>query len=384
VTVRHKLGVVVPSYSRFIPSNPIRIAEGLFERGHEVELISTRGSDLREASYSDHAEAPARLPFVVRHAPYLGSFLDTVVSVAPPRDLPARYDALLLEEDYPLLCHEMARWARRRGVPLLLDAERYYYPPNLPARTLLRVFDRTLHQRLWRECRVIAHHSAASRRFLTEQGAPPDRFSFVPVAIDAVGFRELASKAPVGSGPSPTVRLFCVARLHPYKGLETLLQAMARLRDGHIDVNLSIHGRGPLENSLRTEIDRLGLGPRVTIAWTPVPQTGFPRLLRTSDIYVQPSLREPFGVAVLEAMAAGLPVVASATGGLLDTVVPGETGLLVPPGDAIALAGAIRELVGDPDLRRRMGARGQERAVNEFDYRKVAATYETLIERMLE
>lgn len=384
MTAGRKLGVVTPSYSRFIPSNPVLVAKGLTELGHEVELITTRGLDARVAPYQGVRMNNGTLPVTARYAPYFGSLLETVITAGPPDDLPARYDALLLQEDYPVLCHQMARWARKRNIPWMLSSERYYYPPAFAPRAALRVFDRTVNRAIWFDSRVITTHSTASRKFLTDEGAPADRFEFVPASIDALTFRKLASEATATPRPDGPATIICVARLHPYKGLETLLRAMVRLRDQRVPVRLRIHGRGPLETELRSQIRRLGLEGTSEIGWSPVPNLSIPALLLGAQIYVQPSLLEPFGISVVEAMSCGLPVVASATGGMLDTVVPGRTGLLVPPGDVDALATAIRTLVEDPERARAMGDHGRERAVELFDYRSVARTYETLIDRMLE
>ena len=103
-----------------------------------------------------------------------------------------------------------------------------------------------------------------------------------------------------------------------------------------------------------------------------------------ADVLVAPSLLEAFGLPAVEAAAAGVPVVASATGGLLDTVVPGQTGLLVPPGDAAALARAIEDLVADRGLAFALGRAGRERVVSRFTWDGIADTlagyYESLLE----
>ena len=107
-------------------------------------------------------------------------------------------------------------------------------------------------------------------------------------------------------------------------------------------------------------------------------------LYQGADIAVVPSLwREPFGLVAVEAMAAGLPVVASDTGGLSDIVRPGQTGLLVPPGDAAALAAALETLLDDAALRARMGAAGRIQAETGHDWQAVIRRhYLPLLERM--
>jgi glycosyltransferase involved in cell wall biosynthesis len=106
-------------------------------------------------------------------------------------------------------------------------------------------------------------------------------------------------------------------------------------------------------------------------------------VLAKADIFVTPSVSEGLGVAVLEAMAMGRPVVATATGGLPEAVLDGETGLLVPPGEPAALAEALVSLLRDPTRARRMGEAGRERALAHFDSRRIVprilALYEALV-----
>jgi glycosyltransferase involved in cell wall biosynthesis len=98
------------------------------------------------------------------------------------------------------------------------------------------------------------------------------------------------------------------------------------------------------------------------------------------EIFVLPSLYEGFGIAILEAMAAGKPVVASTVGGIPEFVVPGESGLLVPPGDSVALAAAIRQLLAQPEQAKAMGGRGQEHVRKHYSMESVVRQHEQLYE----
>ncbi len=104
----------------------------------------------------------------------------------------------------------------------------------------------------------------------------------------------------------------------------------------------------------------------------PVPYAGIVEQYRAADVYVQPSLSEAFPLPVLEAMAAGLPVVASRVGGIPEAVQDGQTGLLVPPGSAPALAEALLALLADQDRRRALGAAGRQRALEAYPWDVIA------------
>ena len=125
-----------------------------------------------------------------------------------------------------------------------------------------------------------------------------------------------------------------------------------------------IVGEGPDRPRLEEEIEALGLSGRVRLAGE---RRDVPELLAAADVFVLPSASEGLPVSVLEAMAAGLPVIASRVGGVPEQVSDGETGLLVEPGDPSDLTAALDRLIADPSLRRRLGAAGRARAEQAFD-----------------
>jgi glycosyltransferase involved in cell wall biosynthesis len=165
--------------------------------------------------------------------------------------------------------------------------------------------------------------------------------------------------------------------MQPYKGFHVLLDAVRRLRQqGREDVVLALCGEGPQLPELREQARPLGEQVRFLGRRDDVPQ-----LLGGATIAVVPSLwEEAFGLAVAEGMAAGVPVVASRIGGIPEQVEDGQSGLLVPPGDADALAGALLRLLSDPEERTRLAAQGRERARNHFSIeRTVAALHRVLL-----
>jgi rhamnosyl/mannosyltransferase len=155
-----------------------------------------------------------------------------------------------------------------------------------------------------------------------------------------------------------------VGVLRPYKGLEVLLRAMTHVAQAH----LVIVGSDPERGRAARLASRFGLSGRVSFTGV-VSESRRRILLHACDLFVLPSLdrREAFGVSQLEAMACGKPVVSSdLSTGVRFVNRDGETGLLVPPADHAALAGAISRLLADPDLRARMGQTARERVIREF------------------
>jgi D-inositol-3-phosphate glycosyltransferase len=157
--------------------------------------------------------------------------------------------------------------------------------------------------------------------------------------------------------------LLWVGRVEPIKGLDTLLDAVARLRASGRPVRLLIVGGDADETmnahevALRRRIERLDLTSSVCFVG-PQPQSVLPLYYAAADVTVLPSYYESFGMVALEAMACGSPVIASRVGGLVTTVRDGVTGFLIPEADVEALAERIAALVADPDLRWRIGREG--------------------------
>ena len=173
-------------------------------------------------------------------------------------------------------------------------------------------------------------------------------------------------------------RLIAVGRLKAPKDFLTLIRAVAALSEGSFEA--LIVGDGPDRAVVEAEIRRLGLEGRVRLVGE---RDDVPKLLADSDVFVLSSRSEGLPVSVLEAMAAELPVVASSVGGLAELVVDGETGILVPPGDAPTLAAALGRLIEGRAERRRLGAAGRARAEELFDLAAFRSSHVELYDREL-
>lgn len=193
------------------------------------------------------------------------------------------------------------------------------------------------------------------------------------VIRNAVDTSAAARAVPAGGPPL----LVSVGRLKEPKDFLTLVRAAGRL---HGDFRLRVLGDGPDRAEVVAEIEQLGLRDRVELAGE---VDDVPRHLAAADAFVLSSRSEGMPMSILEAMAAGLPVVATRVGGIAELVADGETGLLVPAGDAAALAAALQRLVDDEALRKALGARGRERAVAEFDLAGFRRAHLELYEREL-
>jgi glycosyltransferase involved in cell wall biosynthesis len=195
------------------------------------------------------------------------------------------------------------------------------------------------------------------RRFTIDRvGIPGEKVTTIPYGLDDLP--RAWGENPRDDVPADARVLLAVSRLVPQKGLDVAVRALARVRERHPDAVLVILGEGPERPRLAGEgVHLLGRVPDVA-TW-----------LRRAELLVHPARWEGFGLALLEAMLAGLPVVATRVSSIPEIVVGGETGLLVPPDDADALAGALLRVLDDPDG---YGAAGRARAEAEFSVARMA------------
>lgn len=212
---------------------------------------------------------------------------------------------------------------------------------------------------------------------LVRMGIPRSRIAVVPCGVDVDEFLPDGPRAP----RSDRLRLTSVGRLVPRKGFDVAIRALPKLPN----TELVIAG-GPPDGAVRgdAEARRLwdlaaGLGVAERLAMPgQIPRSRMPELLRSTDVVVCSPWYEPFGIVPLEAMACSKPVVASAVGGLADTVVDGITGIHVPPRNSDALARALHSLLGEPVRREQYGHAGRDRAVQRYAWDRVARETERI------
>ena len=210
--------------------------------------------------------------------------------------------------------------------------------------------------------------SENSRQDITAQmDVAPERMTVVPVGVDPTVFRPFDDVSPM-----PGRIMVTSSSDVPMKGLVPLLEAVAKLRTER-DVELTVIGRPNEGGRVEKAIARLGLADAVHCV-SGISDDELARLYGEAEVAVVPSLYEGFSLPAIEAMSCGVAIVAT-TGGALPEVVgnDGATGLLVPPDDPGALAGAIARLLDDPALRARLGAAGRERVVSRFTWQVTAA-----------
>lgn len=215
----------------------------------------------------------------------------------------------------------------------------------------------------------------------------PDRFTVAPSGIDLDRFRqargapgERASRRRALGCPPEAVVIGSVGWLTPVKGHRFLIEALARLKPRFPQLHLVIVGSGGLRDDYLALAASLGIAESLHLLGARGDVTD---CLAGMDLFVLPSLNEGMGRALIEAMAAGLPVVASRVGGIRSLVEDRRNGLLVPPGDAAALASALAELVTRPDWAEELGAAAARRIGESFGTAAMVKTIESVYDRVL-
>jgi glycosyltransferase involved in cell wall biosynthesis len=206
-----------------------------------------------------------------------------------------------------------------------------------------------------------------------------DKTLFVHNGVDPGVFRPADTERTV---PEPERYLLCVAELQEYKGIDVLLRAARPLLAGDPSLGLVLAGDGPLRADLERLASSLGIAGRTRFLGTRG-AADIVRLLHGCEVFVLPSRMEPFGIAILEALACKAPVVASAVGGIPEIIEHGVNGILVEPEDPEALAAALRRVLGDPDLRRTLAENGYARVMERFCATHTGAAYERAFASLL-
>lgn len=296
--------------------------------------------------------------------------------VSSLRDLLRREKIDLLHSHlyHPNLYGRLA--AFREGVPAVCTVHNIYVRPKLHRRLINRWLARNT-------ARIIAVSTPVRDDILRYDRVDPSKVTVVPNGVDVARFtlamtREQARER-LGIADVPYV-IGTLGRLEEQKGLPHLVEALRLLAEGGDGAFLLVAGSGRAEGRLREMISRLGLEARVRFLGV---RRDVPEIHRAMDVFVLPSLWEGLPIALLEAMASGLPVVATPVGGIPDVVRDGTNGLLVPPADPVALAEALRRLRRDPSLGAELGRAGRETVRDRHSHRRVAEQVMTIYRESL-
>lgn len=222
--------------------------------------------------------------------------------------------------------------------------------------------------------KIIALNHADKDEQVNLKLAPADKYEVIYNAV------QLPNGIAQPTTPSGYPTIATIGRLVPEKGQSYLLEAVKLTKTKYPDVSLLVIGDGPLRNNLETQAEKSGIKNNVKFLGV---RDDLYAILSGIDIFVLPSLYEAFGIALLEAMAAKKPAIASRVNGIPEVVVDGKTGLLVPPANPSALAEAIIKLTGNKAMAQQMGVAGYGRVKDLFTMEKMIAKVDNLYNQLL-
>jgi N-acetyl-alpha-D-glucosaminyl L-malate synthase BshA len=359
VTAAAPLRVGVVCFSTFGGSGVVaaEVASALAERGHAVHVFSDDVPGRLDPSRPGIQFHPVRPPAYpqLKHSPYPLALTSKIVDVAR-RDgldvihahyaLPHAASAVLARA---VLGGDLARPVPRLVTTLhgtditLVGSDASFLPLTQHAIT---ASDAVTAPSAW----------LAAATFQTLAIPASVRIDVIPNFVDAQRF------SPGPSAPRPVPVLLHVSNFRPVKRVGDVVAVFAALR-AQRPLRLRLVGDGPDRPRLQEQVTALGLAADVELLGE---QIDLPAVMRGADLFLLPSETESFGLAALEAMACGLPVIASAVGGLPEVIADGQTGFLCPMGDVAAMAAAARRLLDDPSLRARFGAAARRRAETQY------------------
>lgn len=251
---------------------------------------------------------------------------------------------------------------------------RYYNIP-LTERILLPLTSR-LHKETIKRCaRIITITNQTKNLYI--KTFDERNISTIPFGVDTNVFKPARLKER-----REECEILYAGSLYPLKGVHDLIRAIANVRKHGLKANLTIVGEGQQKEALTALTRALGIEEHVKFEGF-VPYSNMPQYYKRSDIFCFPTLGEPFGKAVIEAMACGKPVIATNAGGPAEIIQDKVDGILVPPSNPEAIALQITRLIEDKNERRRLGERARETAVNRFSWSKIAEKYHQLYSRLL-
>lgn len=373
------LQVVTRLAVRGVPRHVLSLAAGLDRSRFHVEILAGR-SEPGEGELWDEADRLAiptwRVPALQRQ---VNPVADLAAYAAISRRLrEGRYDLVHTHISKAGILGRLA--AVRARVPVVVHTYHGQVAelsgPS-PAGLLFRACERIAASRT---DRLVAVSQDTARACLAMGIGREDQYRVIHNGIDLSLFSDYEAPTEGYPGETGQPRLGAIGSLTGEKGFEVLLRAMPAIRARHPHTTLCIVGSGPLKARLLSQSLQLGLGG--TIHFPGIVADVRPWLAGLAVLLV-PSLREGLPMVVLEAMAMGIPVVASRVGGIPEVVVDGETGLLVEANDPTSLAAAALTLLADPERRRRMGRAGRQRVTERFGLETMSAhiadEYESLL-----
>jgi glycosyltransferase involved in cell wall biosynthesis len=351
----------------------LNLAQALARRGHDVHVFTPVTKSNRHQAYDLVTVHKQSTFFRIGQAPLTPGIL-----------LARGFDLYHLHFPYYFGAELACVNSTLRGIPLIITYHNDVVKPGLPGK-LVSLHSRYLAPLILQKASYICVMSDQFRKTspLLRAFASSEKLMIIPQGVDVQQFTPDGTRESTRELAGRSRYILFVRSLdqaHYHSGLSYLLSAMVKVEP---DYNLVVVGDGSLRKDYERESAHLGISDRVRFLGS-VPNRELPSIYASASAFVLPSEEtENASVVLMEAMACGIPVIATDVGGTRDIVRSNLDGLLVPPRDADVLASAINLILASPDLADRMGSAARERVVKESSWDSVAAKYDTLYEKVI-
>ncbi len=322
----------------------LNLMTGLQQNGTKVMVMARAGGE-REQSF----QQPGTTVIIdwKLGRPVIGHALDRVIK---------EFEPAIIHAQSPAAAKYCTRYAKILDVPLVITVNRLSEEENA---TLLPMEDAYL----------VALSEAIRERLINRSGFERDRITVIPNGLNLDHFPKPDFDTRLLKPHTPVVGTY--GTITEKKGQRTFVEAAAKVLKHGADAEFLIMGFGPDKPTLRHMAGELGVNNRLT--FSPSTYSDLSRM-HTIDIFVEPTYEEGFGLSVLQAMATGIPVIASGVGGIFSIIKDSETGILVPRADADTLADAILKLLNDPQKRTELARNARENVEKNYSCEKIART----------
>lgn len=355
------------------------LTKRLVKRGYKIKVLTTDFESRPGPDLIDGIEIHRyRIPFFAFRTP--------IIPHIPLAILFNECDLIHVISTYPTLTDLTIMIGKTLGKPVLVTHQLDGGAEGWLGRCATKLYHRTVAAPIIRFAdRIVATSQSYAD---TSPILQPllQKVEVIPNAVDETIFNPNVDGSRITEryGLQRTRNVLFVGRLVPYKGVEYLLSAIEILRHKFADIHLIIVGEGELKEKLTRQADSLNIKENVTFVGH-VPNSELPLFYVSSDLAVLPSVSrlEAFGIALLEAMACGKPVVASSIPGVREVVEQNVTGYLTPPRDPVALAEAISKIIQNKRLTERMGLEARRRVEENYTWKRVTHSYDQLYTNLL-
>jgi D-inositol-3-phosphate glycosyltransferase len=371
-----------------------QVGEALAKLGWQVDMFTrkTREDDATIVQHSPHCRTIRLVAGPQEFVPRDRLFEFMPAFVEAFQTYQAKYHYPLIHTNYWMSAWVGLQVKKTHNVQLIhtyhsLGAIKYQTVLNRPAIAPTRL---DVEQQILEQANCIVATSPQEQEALRTLVSHLGHIEVIPCGTDIENFQAIPkseARSQLGFKPDEQIALY-VGRFDPRKGIETLVRACAQLQETPTLRLVIVGGSDPTQSDgqerlrIETIVEGLGLSEQTTFAGR-VGHDRLPLYYTAADVCVIPSHYEPFGLVAIEAMACGTPVVASAVGGLKFSIVPEETGLLVPPQNVEAFAGAIERILSDELWATKLRKQASERVQRNFSWSGVAAQLSDLYRRVL-